>query len=284
MKFTCLLLLALALSAFAQVPAKTPQRDTAQGGGDTVQVKKSSVAFLGLESISENRFHETLEDRIYMMLSYNANVALESRDYYFRLKSRSMVSRKLLSMNEAVNLMRTTGDRIFVSGEIRNFRIELKRGLGFMPFGKVVGEIVCYLQVIDALDKEPRFAGNLKFTGETKTGWYGFSTFAGNMPLSPVEEKNFVFELINGMGEAFVETAEAAYLGIIDKKRPGAPEVRQPVRRGDNFQTVMPPSAPPPGPAPAVVKDTAKPVPPAAAKAPAPDTGKTGSAAPKPVK
>ncbi len=221
------------------VKVKTVQKDSSLSDSlqkkqsEALNLKRTTVAFLGIESISENRFHETLEERIYMRLSYNKYISLEPKDFYFRLKSRGIVKRKLLTMNEAVELLKMSGDRIFVSGEIRNFRIELKRYLGFLPFGKVTGEIVCYLQVLDALSKSPRFAGDVKFTGSKNAGWIGFGLSTENMPLSPIDEKNFVFELVSGTGEAFAETAEAAYAGIIEQKRNPPPQKENPIKRGE---------------------------------------------------
>ncbi|MFH0919309.1 MAG: hypothetical protein V1913_03020 [Fibrobacterota bacterium] len=216
----------------ASVPATAPDSLSAQD--ESIRIKKTAVAFMGLESITENRFHETLEERIYLKLSYNKNVSLEPRDFFFKAKSRGFVVKKLLSMNEAVELMKLSGDRIFVSGEIRDFKISLRRTFGFLPFGKVQGEIVCYLQVLDALEKEPRFAGNIKFIGEMNAGWVGFSSPESSLPLSPVEEKHFRFELINGLGETFTETAEAAYVGIIEKKAQNV--VKKTVIRRENRQ------------------------------------------------
>jgi len=180
------------------------------------------VVFVGLESIAENRFHKTLEDRIYSMFSYDKSIVLESSDYFDKLNKRGYITRKLISVDEAVELMKTTGVRLFISGEIRDFRISLKRTLGVLPWGIVRGEIVCFVQVIDALDRRICFAGNLKYVVEKNAGFVGYGRFAGERPLSPVEEKHFVFDLTNGLGESIVKTSQASYAGIFSPELSGA--------------------------------------------------------------
>jgi hypothetical protein len=169
---------------------------------------------MGLESIAENRFHKTLEERIYSMFSQDKSIKLESPDFFERLQSRGHIRRKLISIDEAVRIMGSTGVRMFISGEIRDFRIYLERKMGFLPWGVVRGEIVCYVQVIDAVDKKTCYAGNLKFVAEKSAGFVGYGRFSGARPLSPLEEKHFVFDLTNGLGESIVKTAQAAYAGV----------------------------------------------------------------------
>ncbi|MBL8027657.1 MAG: hypothetical protein JNL74_14645 [Fibrobacteres bacterium] len=174
----------------------------------------NTVVFMGLESIAENRFHKTLEERIYSMFSYDKSITLQSADYYDNLNKRGYLSRKLISVDEAVALMKSTGVRLFISGEIRDFRISLKRRLGILPWGIVKGEIVCYIQVIDASERRICFAGNLKYSAERSAGFVGYGRFRGERPLSPLEEKHFVFDLTTGLGESIVKTSQASYAGI----------------------------------------------------------------------
>ncbi|OGJ86492.1 MAG: hypothetical protein A2487_14870 [Candidatus Raymondbacteria bacterium RifOxyC12_full_50_8] len=210
------------------------EQDSLTSQENVIKVKESGVAFLGLESKAENRFHETLEERIYLKLSYNKSIELADKDFYYKAKSRGFVTGKLVPANEAVRLMKVFGERIYVSGEIRDYRIEMRRIMGILPFGKVYGEIICYLQVYDALENEPRFAGNLKFIGEMNARYIGYGNNKGVMPLSPMEEKHFMYELVNGMGNTFAETAEASYIGLLDKKarkvlKRGAPPTKRQV-------------------------------------------------------
>ncbi len=182
---------------------------------DSLTVRNNSVAFLGLQSISDNRFHITLEDRIYAAFALDTTIRLEPHDFYGRLLSRGQVNRKLPSMDEAVLLMNATGVRLFISGEIRNFKISLNRAAGFLPWGVIRGEIVCFMQVIDALERKTCFAGNLKFVVEKNAGLVWYSRFADERPLSPVEEKHFIFDLTNGLCESIVRTSQASYAGIM---------------------------------------------------------------------
>jgi hypothetical protein len=208
------------------------------------------VVFVGLESIAENRFHKTLEDRIYSMFSYDKSIVLESSDYFDKLNKRGYITRKLISVDEAVELMKTTGVRLFISGEIRDFRISLKRTLGLLPWGTVRGEIVCFVQVIDAFDRRICFAGNLKYVVEKSAGFVGYGRFAGERPLSPVEEKHFVFDLTNGLGESIVKTSQASYAGIFSPelstsgRRVQKKFVPSKVKAVDTSTVVEPDSAP----------------------------------------
>ena len=180
------------------------------------------VVFMGLESIAENRFHKTLEDKIYSMFSYDKSILLESSDYFDKLNKRGYIGRKLLSLDEAVALMKSTGVRLFISGEIRDFRISMKRTLGILPWGIVRGEIVCFVQVIDAYDRRVCFAGNLKYVVEKSAGFVGYGRITEEIPLSPVEEKRFVFDLTNGLGESIVKTSQASYAGIFSPELSGS--------------------------------------------------------------
>jgi hypothetical protein len=101
-------------------------------------------------------------------------------------------------------------------------------------------------------------------------GWVGFGLSTENTPLSPIEEKNFVFELVSGTGEAFAETAEAAYAGLIEQKKNPPPPKENPVKRGGEAPA---PEAPKPAPeAPKPPQDTLKAAP--APSMPAADTVK----------
>jgi len=209
------------------------------------------VVFLGLESIAENRFHKTLEERIYSMFSYDKSIALESSNYFEKLNKRGYLNRKLISVDEAVELMKTTGVRLFISGEIRDFRVSLKRKFGVLPWGVVRGEIVCFVEVIDAFTRRVCFAGNLKYVVEKSAGFVGYGRFAGERPLSPVEEKHFVFDLTNGLGESIVKTSQASYAGIFSPelsssgKRVQKKFVPSKVKAADSAAVVEPDSVPP---------------------------------------
>lgn len=189
---------------------------------NTDSTVSNTVVFMGLESIAENRFHKTLEERIYSMFSYDKSISLQSADYFDNLNKRGYLSRKLISVDEAVGLMKSTGVRLFISGEIRDFRISLKRRLGVLPWGIVKGEIVCYVQVIDAAERRICFAGNLKYSVERSAGFVGYGRFRGERPLSPLEEKHFVFDLTTGLGESIVKTSQASYAGIFSPENSGS--------------------------------------------------------------
>ncbi len=96
--------------------------------------------------------------------------------------------------------------------------MEQKRRFGFLPFGTVRGEVTCFLQVLDAATRQPRFAGDIRFTGEMGVGWVGYGNAARLMPLSPMAEKHFIDGIIDGLTDLFVETAEKACRGIQGKK------------------------------------------------------------------
>lgn len=237
-KNSLLLLLAMAAACAAQDTVVTePNRDSvrahlkadsivaavrraeaARAGAETIQIRTRGVAFLGIESRADNRFHETLEDRIYLRMSYNKEIELEDRGLFTLLKGKGVLDRKMVTMDQAEALSRAVGDRIYVSGEVRSYRVELKRTLGILPIGKARGEVTCFLQVLDVVTRKPRFAGEIRFVGEMKVGWVGFSNSRELMPLSPMEEKHLIDEMVNGLTELFVETAEASFKGLFERR------------------------------------------------------------------
>ncbi|OGS36920.1 MAG: hypothetical protein A2293_11915 [Elusimicrobia bacterium RIFOXYB2_FULL_49_7] len=210
------------LSQTASKPSLALTRTVSQAstaGGVRPVVRSNGAVFLGLESRVDNRFHETLEERIHDGLSNDRRLVLEDRGFYQHANERGLLQRKLLSLDETIAFSDRFGDRFYISGEIRSFRITLQRRLGFLPWGKVEGEIICFLQVFDVVEKKARFAGNLCFIGDMDAGYFGYGDLRSLMPLSSVEEKYFVDELQKGMTEVFLEKVDAALTGVLGRKR-----------------------------------------------------------------
>jgi len=150
--------------------------------------EKLKVAFLGVQSRADNHFHESLEKNIRRILSYNANLKLAGKSFSKWKKTSGLGDEKLFTLDETVVMYKATGMRAYMGVEIRTYGIRFERLLGVLPFGKAVGEITCYLQVIDGARQEIRFADEVKFVGEVSLGYIGYGKAATIKPLSPIQK------------------------------------------------------------------------------------------------